>query len=89
MQRDKIIQAAETGTYEGWEITELERVFSIVRDPNDWKAPIVRYGVSGEWVLPVVAAIKFYTGTVPTVTLDPATMQYTIQSIGYRAGPCR
>ena len=57
-----------------------------MKDPNDWKAPIA-VSLPGEFVLIVVAAIKFYTATIPEVTLDVSTMRYTVTSIGYRAGP--
>jgi hypothetical protein len=41
----------------------------------------------GEMVNIAVAAIKYYTATIPTVSLDTETMTYYVQSEGYRLGP--
>ena len=75
-----------TEVYEGYTEAELRLAFDAVKDPQDWKAPIAAE-MPGEVVMPVVAAIKFYTATVPTVSLDVTTMRYYITSPGYRAGP--
>jgi len=75
-----------TEVYEGYTKAELRLAFDAVKDPQDWKAPITVV-MPGEVVMPVVAAIKFYTATVPTVSLDVTTMRYLVESEGYHAGP--
>lgn len=70
----------------GYSVAVLEAAFEKVSDPEDWKAPIAA-SVPGELVSVVTAAIKFYTATVPTVSLDTRTMEYLITSEGYRMGP--
>lgn len=70
----------------GYDPELLEAVFSRIQDPEDWKAPIA-VSIPGEMVSIAVAAIKFYTATVPTVSLNVQTMEYLIQSEGYRNGP--
>jgi len=55
-------------------------------NPDDWKGPIAAT-MSGEAVCAAVAAIKFYTATIPKVALDVRTMQYLVESEGYRMGP--
>lgn len=72
--------------YEGFTYGELEAAFTAVHDPEDWRAPIAAR-CKGEAVMLVVAAIKFYTATVPRVSLNLETMDYIIQSEGYRRGP--
>ncbi len=47
-----------------YDIEDLKKVFDKVCDPDDWRAPIAVW-VSGEAVLPVVAAIEFMTATHP------------------------
>ncbi len=86
------IQADLTGLnddlnrYKGYDIDDLRKVFDLVCDPEDWRAPIAVL-VLGEAVLPVVAAIEFHTATNPTVSLNIDRMQYLITSEGYRNGP--
>lgn len=70
----------------GYDPEFLEAIFSRIQDPKDWKNPILIM-VPGELVSVVVAAIKFYTATVPTIDLKLETMEYIIQSEGYRMGP--
>jgi len=66
----------------------MESAFELVREPSDWKAPVCAV-VHGEAVSVVVEAIKFYTATVPTVTMRtlPGCIKYLIESPGYRNGP--
>ncbi|MDZ7355762.1 MAG: hypothetical protein ONB55_21795 [candidate division KSB1 bacterium] len=80
------MEELKAGRYEGYEIEDLEKVFAELRNPDDWKAPIFA-SMPGEMVNIAVAAIKFYTETVPTVSLDVKTMTYYVQSEGYRLGP--
>jgi hypothetical protein len=75
-----------TQTYKTFTIAALRRVFDAVCDPADWKGPITAV-CTGEMVLITVAAIDFFTSTTPTVQLNPATMRYLIESVGYRQGP--
>jgi hypothetical protein len=72
--------------YKGYEVETLRAVFSAAHDPKDWRGPIA-VSVSGESVMPTVAAIEFFTATTPRVTLNTATMKYLIESEGYRMGP--
>lgn len=66
--------------------SELEEAFKRVSDPKDWKGPILA-SCPGELVTLVVEAIKFYTATVPTVSLNTRTMEFIVSSEGYRMGP--
>lgn len=70
----------------GYDPELLEAIFANIQDPEDWKNPI-SVSVPGEMVSVAVAAIKFYTATVPTVSLNVGTMEYLIESVGYRMGP--
>ena len=72
--------------YKGYTHKQLTAAFAAVEDPDDWRGPICA-AMPGEAVLPVVAAIEFFTATTPTVQLDTQTMTYYVSSIGYRAGP--
>ncbi len=67
-------------------LNQLEKAFEAVQNPNDWKAPICA-AVKGEAVNLVVEAVKYYTATVPTISLNTNSMTYLIESEGYRMGP--
>ena len=66
--------------------TQLTDAFNKIKDPTDWKNPICAR-VKGEAVTLVVAAIQHFTATNPTVQLNQNTMDYIIESEGYRMGP--
>jgi len=66
--------------------TQLTDAFNKIKDPTDWKNPICAR-VKGEAVTLVVAAIQHFTATDPTVQLNQNTMDYIIESEGYRMGP--
>mgnify|MGYP003136989545 CR=1 FL=1 len=66
--------------------TQLTDAFDKIKDPTDWKNPICAR-VKGEAVTLVVAAIQHFTATNPTVQLNQNTMDYIIESEGYRMGP--
>lgn len=72
----------------GYDIEDLEEAFSAVADPDDWKAPI-ESKISIHDLPVTVAAIKFYTATVPTYRFDSEgnSGKWIIESIGYRMGP--
>jgi len=72
--------------YKGYRVKDLEKVFNRLTDPDDWKAPIATR-MPGELVNIAVAAIEFYTATVPQIAVDLTTMTYLVTSEGYRAGP--
>lgn len=72
--------------YKGFTVTDLRTHFDRICDPADWKGPIAA-AVSGESVMLTVAAIEFFTATTPSVSLNTWTMQYIIESPGYRRGP--
>jgi hypothetical protein len=66
---------------------ELNDAFSMVTNPDDWKAPINKV-IPGYPVTKtkVAAAIMFYTATVATFTdLDDGRCR--VESAGYRNGP--
>jgi len=66
--------------------TQLTDAFDKIKDPTDWKNPICAR-VKGEAVTLIVAAIQHFTATNPTVQLNQNTMDYIIESEGYRMGP--
>jgi hypothetical protein len=65
---------------------QLLEVYNRCTDPNDVRGPIA-VSCTGEGVLAIVEAIKFFTATNPTVRLNTNTMRYLIESEGYRMGP--
>ncbi|MFQ5684952.1 MAG: hypothetical protein ACE5HC_16990 [Candidatus Binatia bacterium] len=72
--------------YKGYCVSDLRKVFDRIADKKDWKGPIYAT-CPGESVALVVAAIEFFTATVAHVWRNPDTMQYLIESEGYRNGP--
>ena len=72
--------------YKNYDIDDLRKVFDRVCDSDDWRAPVA-VCVSGEAVLPVVAAIEFMTATIPSISLNVERMKYLVESEGYRNGP--
>ena len=86
MTAGQIREMARTNTYGGFAISDLEAAFKAVSNPQDWKGPIAAI-VNGEVVSLTVTAIEFYTATTPSISLNTKTMQYIIESEGYRAGP--
>jgi hypothetical protein len=67
---------------------QREALFALVRDPDDWKAPIEAF-IKYAWNIPVEDmddAIVHFTGVENTIVHD--TFGYTIKSVGYRNGPC-
>jgi hypothetical protein len=72
--------------YEGYCVADLHKIFDAIANPSDWKAPISCV-CGGEMVMPTVSAIKFYTASIPKVSLDVTTMRYYITADGYRNGP--
>ncbi len=52
---------------------QMQKVFDLICDPNDWKNPI-SVVVKGEDVNLVVYVIQWFTATTPTVTLDIRTI---------------
>lgn len=73
-------------TFKSYPVSTLRAVFAKIADPADWKGPIAAR-MSGEAVMAAVAAIEFFTATVPTVSLDTWSMVYRVESAGYRGGP--
>ena len=77
-------------TFQGYTLAQLKEVFDALADPEDWRAPILAT-VSGELLIPAVAAIQFYTATTPNVTLlmpkSTGHVLYSLSSVGYRNGP--
>lgn len=71
--------------YEGYEIEDLKKIFDSLVNPSDWKDSIL-VSMPGELVNISIAAIKFFTATIPKVSLDANTMTYYISSEGYREG---
>lgn len=68
---------------------ERERLFKLVADPADWKAPIeafIKYG----WNISfdqLNDAIMHFTGT-EIYYLQHEIHGYTVKAVGYRNGPC-
>jgi hypothetical protein len=79
-------ESDRTHRYEGYTIADLRMVWNKIKNPQDWKAPIC-VSMNGEMVCAAVAAIKYFTATIPTVKLDTRTMKYLVESEGYRNGP--
>lgn len=77
---------ARNEIHKGYTEEELSAAFKTVANPDDWKDQILAF-MPGEAVMVVVAAIEFYTATIPKVTLDTEDMKYIVSSEGYRAGP--
>ena len=77
---------ATTIGHKGYTIAALREAFDAVCDPDDWKAPLCA-SVRGEAVMVAVAAIEFYVGETPKVSLNTNTMRYLVESQGYRNGP--
>jgi hypothetical protein len=75
-----------TQRYKGYTVADLRTVFEALHTPQDWKGPIA-VTMTGDSVLTATAAIEFFTGTTPTVTLNIATMRYLVEADGYRRGP--
>lgn len=71
--------------YKGFTIQAIEQAFNAVKDPRDWKAPISTT-VPKESKDLVVAAIEFYTATIPVVA-EMINGHFAISSEGYRNGP--
>lgn len=81
-----LLQAINSGIYKGYHEYTLKAVFHAVCDSQDWKRPVACTAELTAVGI-VVAAIEYYTATVPTVELDNATGVYRITSVGYRMGP--
>jgi len=67
---------------------ELQEAFDIVKDPEDWKNPIVWVGKMDDDTLACVrAAIIHFTATEARVS-DMGDGNLQIEAEGYRMGPC-
>lgn len=74
--------------YDGYSHRELEKALSGVVNPDDWRAPIYARVPRGRVAI-TMAAVIFFTGTVPKIVQDiPGRPDVTIESEGYRNGPC-
>ena len=79
----------EDESFVGYTYGELEVAFKMVRNPDDWKAPIDSV-VAAEFVDVVVNAIIFFCATeveVTEVEHDRVVNARRVESVGYRAGP--
>ena len=77
---------AQVVTTQGFTRGQLLEAFNRMTDPADWRGPISVW-VKGEGITIAVEAIKFFTATEPTVSLNMTQMLYLIESEGYRNGP--
>ena len=77
---------AQVVTSQGFTRGELLAAFNAVVNPKDVRGPIGAW-VTGEMVTITVEAVKFFTATNPTVTLNLSQMTYLVASEGYRNGP--
>ena len=84
-EQEKEQENEVVSTY-GYTYKELSEIFDKIANSEDWKAPIL-VSCPGESVIAICEAIKFFTATVPQVTLNPEKMVYVIYSEGYRNGP--
>lgn len=68
----------------------LRPFFDAVTDPSDWRNPIDAHVIStgdSDRVDLTVEAVRWFTATESTVTVDPCRCCAQVQSVGYRAGP--
>lgn len=65
---------------------ELEFIFNMACDAEDWRAPIAAW-CWGRDLLGICEAIRHFTATEPKVQLNVDTMRWLVTSEGYRAGP--
>ena len=71
--------------FQGYTYRELIAAFSVVENPDDWKAAV--FGFVTEKNLEVTkAAVEFFTATEPFPVPVGGTW-YRITAIGYRMGP--
>lgn len=63
-------------------------LFNAVCDQTDWKGPVNAKCGSHRLALKVADAIRFMTGTEPTISLNEVEDCWVVESVGYRAGPC-
>lgn len=74
-------------TYLDYSQEELEQGFNIVKNPDDWRAPINWVGPMDDETLALVrVAIDFFTATEAHVR-DLGFGEVRIQAKGYRMGP--
>lgn len=75
------------GNYAKYSQEELQEAFDIVKDPQDWKNPIVWVGeMCDETLACVREAIVYFTATEATVS-DMGDGNLQIEADGYRMGP--
>jgi len=76
---------------DGEEITvdQLQAVFGLLHNPDDWKAPIDCEVMANDKQKKLIAeAINFMTATdAEFEVLEPSINKYRVTSIGYRNGP--
>ncbi len=65
---------------------ELDFIFGMVCDADDWRAPIAAW-CWGREILGVCEAIRHFTATEPTLQFNPNTRRYLVTADGYRNGP--
>ena len=70
----------------GHDVKDLERAFDMVKDKNDWKAPVDAWIRKRDKSI-VADAIVFYTGCMPAV-VETTETYCRIVADGYRMGPC-
>ncbi len=71
----------------GYRLDQLAAAFDRVRDPRDWKAPILAVIPVEERPL-VEKAVRWFTETTPEFDPAPgATDRLVVRAAGYRLGP--
>jgi len=83
------IQETQTaGTYRGFALADIEKVFTRMQNPADWKAPLLAWIPADAFQIAAVAC-EFYTATELKVTggPQPITGRILVEAAGYRAGP--
>ncbi len=76
----------DTATYKGYTQEQLQHMFGIIADEDDWKAPVEELQLANELLGVAAAAVEFFTA-------GPLFITHTFGSVsvcrfdGYRAGP--
>ena len=71
----------------GYRLDQLAAAFDRVRDPRDWKAPILAVIPAEERPL-VEKAVRWFTETAPEFDPAPGATDYlVVRAAGYRLGP--
>jgi hypothetical protein len=84
-EREEQAECEERTFFRGYKVSDLRKLFDqMTANLENWKAPFTVGGLLGEEIMPVVAAISYFTGDgEPDVVLNTETMRYTVFTVGY------